>query len=343
MRDIKSTLSFIARGLLSTKRVVLAQIVPMRRCNLSCTYCNEFDKVSNPVPLEEVKKWIDKLAEFRTMNITISGGEPMMHPEIYEIISYIRSKNIMAGLITNGYYLTEETIKKLNQAGLQDLQISIDNVEPDKTSAKSLNYYEKKRGTLELLKEFAKFNVNINSVVGSNVEKPEDALIITKRAFELGFSSTVGIIHDENGLIKKLEGKEKDIYDEIIKISARNPFQYGWYSKKFQKKLLKDGESKWRCRSGSRYLYICEHGRVQWCSQQRICKKGKPHGETIISDDILDIPLEDYSWEEFNRQFLLKKGCDDECTIQCVRLVGRLDNTRYKQMDFEEYNNRIGN
>ena len=212
----RKSIGFIARGLLTTRRVVLAQIIPMRRCDLACTYCNERDSHSKPVPFDEVKSWIDKLAEFRTMNITISGGEPTLHPDIYEIIRYIRSKEIMAGMITHGRALTDKNIEKLNAVGLQDLQISIDNVNPDETSKKSLSFYEQK-GILESLARLAEFDVNLNSVIGSNIDHPEDALTITKRAAELGFGSTVGIIHDGDAQIQKLNGNEKKIYDEIFR------------------------------------------------------------------------------------------------------------------------------
>src|SRR6476469_9291116 len=86
------------RAFLSTKHPVLVHIVPMRRCNLACTYCNEYDKTSDPVPIDVMLKRIDKLAEFGSSVITISGGEPMMHPEIYEIISRIREHGMIAGL-----------------------------------------------------------------------------------------------------------------------------------------------------------------------------------------------------------------------------------------------------
>src|SRR5918911_4535169 len=97
--------SFISRALLSTRHPVLAHIIPMRRCNLACGYCNEYDKVSDPVPLAEMKRRIDKLASFGTSLIVISGGEPMLHPHIFEIISHIRSHNMLCGLISNGYYM----------------------------------------------------------------------------------------------------------------------------------------------------------------------------------------------------------------------------------------------
>ena len=333
----KKSGTFIANGLSSAKRVVLAQIIPMRRCDLACKYCNERDDVSKPVPVEEVKSWIDKLAEFRTMNITVSGGEPTLHRGIYEIVDYIRSKGIMAGMITHGRALTRDNIERLNAAGLQDLQISIDNVNPDDISKKSLSFYEQ-RGILEDLVELAKFDVNLNSVIGSEIEQPEDALVITKRARELGFGSTVGILHDRDGQVDKLEGNVKKIYDQIIKMTARTPLQFGFYSKKFQRELIAKGESQWRCRAGSRYLYVCEHGRVQWCSQQRICEDGKRHGEPVANHLVLDVPIQDFTWKEFDRQYATEKWCAPGCTIQCVRLVGRLDNWRHRQTSFEKYN-----
>jgi MoaA/NifB/PqqE/SkfB family radical SAM enzyme len=183
------------RAFASTKHPVLVHIVPMRRCNLACTYCNEYDKTSEPVAIDVMLKRIDKLAEFGTSVITISGGEPMMHPQIYEIIARIRHHGMIAGLISNGYYFQPEKIKKLNEAGLDYLQISIDNVNPDDVSKKSLKVLDGKSS--KILRDYAKFKVNINSVVGGGVANPEEALIIANRAVELGFSSTVGVIHDE--------------------------------------------------------------------------------------------------------------------------------------------------
>src|ERR687896_1400129 len=102
--------AFISKALLSTNHVVLAHIIPMRRCNLACGYCNEYDQTSKPVPLDVMKRRLDKLAELGTSVITISGGEPMMHPQLDDIISHIRAHKMIAGLISNGYYFTPERI-----------------------------------------------------------------------------------------------------------------------------------------------------------------------------------------------------------------------------------------
>lgn len=76
-----------ARAMASACRPIVAQIVPIRRCNLACAYCNEFDAVSAPVPLAEMLRRVDHLVALRTTFITISGGEPRLHPGLDEIIT----------------------------------------------------------------------------------------------------------------------------------------------------------------------------------------------------------------------------------------------------------------
>jgi Radical SAM superfamily/4Fe-4S single cluster domain len=221
VRDARG-LRAVTKAVLSTDHPLLAHIIPMRRCNLACTYCNEFDDVSKPVPLEAMFRRVDKLGELGTSVITISGGEPLLHPELDDVIGRIRHNGAIAGMITNGYLLVAERIQRLNAAGLEWLQISIDNVMPDDVSKKSLKVLDKK---LQLLAEHATFHVNINSVVGGGVNNPQDALTIGKRAIELGFTSTVGIIHDGSGQLKPL-GEDEGLGQAQLHSCQRLPGQY---------------------------------------------------------------------------------------------------------------------
>jgi MoaA/NifB/PqqE/SkfB family radical SAM enzyme len=300
----------IGKGLISTKHPFLVHIIPMRRCNLDCGYCNEYDDMSKPVPLAEMKKRLDILADMGTSMITISGGEPLMHPELEEVIRHIRRRGIYAGMITNGFLLSKERIEKLNDAGLEFLQISIDNVVPDEVSKKSLKTLD---GRLEWLSQYAVFQVNINSVLGSGVKNPEDALQIAHRAVELGFTSTVGIIHDHNGQLKPLSPRQIEIFEEIMTLGKRSFSRFN----DFQHSVARGKEHTWRCRSGSRYLYVCEYGLVHWCSQQR----GYP-----------GIPLTEYTTEMRHREYFTEKFCAPKCTISCVQQVGMLDNWRGPQI-----------
>jgi len=301
--------SMTARALASTDHPLLAHIIPVRRCNLACTYCNEFDDFSKPVPTEEMFRRIDKLGELGTSVVTISGGEPLLHPELDEVIRRIRSNGMIAGLITNGYLLVADRIRRLNRAGLEWLQISIDNVNPDDVSKKSLKVLDRK---LELLAEHADFHVNINSVVGSGIRYPQDALTIGKRAIALGFSSTIGIIHDGSGQVQPLGDEERRIYNEMKSWEKRSFTRIN----AFQDNIAQGLPNEWRCRAGARYLYICEDGLVHYCSQQR----GYP-----------GVPLASYSRDDIRREFLTEKGCAPNCTVSCVHQVAVVDSWRAPQ------------
>src|SRR5437660_2156591 len=187
MRELR----MIARVALSTRHPIMAHIIPIRRCNLACAYCNEYDDYSKPVPTEVMVARIHRLADLGTSILTISGGEPLLHPDLDEIIRAMRRRGVLVCMITNGYLLTPERIRRLNRAGLDHLQISIDNVMPDDVSKKSLKVLDKK---LQNLAEHAEFHVNINSVVGGGIHNPNDALVVGRRSLELGFSVNVGII-----------------------------------------------------------------------------------------------------------------------------------------------------
>jgi MoaA/NifB/PqqE/SkfB family radical SAM enzyme len=300
----------VAWALVHTDHPFLAQIVVTRRCNLACAYCSEFDAVSEPVPLEDLKRRIDLLKRLGTSVITLSGGEPLLHPGIAEVIRYARRRGVFITAITNGYLLSLKKIEELNAAGLDHLQISIDNVEPDDVSKKSLRLLDKK---LVWLRDRARFSVTINSVIGAGIEHPEDAVLVARRARELGFASTLGIVHDSHGRLRPLDAASQEAYQAVKKLSRRG---IGMLNGRFQDKLALGESNDWSCRAGARFLYIDEFGLVHYCSQQR----GAPA-----------IRLEDYDREDIRREYASPKACAPYCTLNCVQQVAVLDSWRRPQ------------
>jgi len=297
-----------ATAMKSAYHPVVAQIIPTRRCNLSCSYCNEYDDFSDPVDTAEMFRRIDKLAELGTTIITASGGEPLLHPELPAIIGRVRSHGIMATLITNGFPLTRKIIRDLNRAGLDYVQISIDNVIPDGASRKSLSLLDQK---LQWLAEDAAFQVSINAVLGEGIGNPADALTIARRARELDFTATVGIIHDHRGQLRPLDESRQRIYKDILRMGAPI-FSFAQYGL-FQKNLVDGLPNQWHCRAGCRYLYICEEGLVHRCSQQR---------------GIPGISLGSYSRNDLERESETAKKCTPFCTVSCVHQTALLDRFR---------------
>lgn len=297
-----------ARAFRFPHQPVNVHLIATRRCNLACAYCNEYDKVSPPVPLADLLGRVDHLARLGTGIVTISGGEPLLHPELDALVAHIRARGMIAAVITNGYLLTRDRIARLNAAGLDHLQISLDNVLPDDVSKKSLDLLDRR---LRLMADAAHFDVTVNAVVGGGTRRPEDALAIAERARALGFSATVGIIHEHGGRLRPLGSREREVVERIGRLRA-STFDFATHSR-FQTNLAAGRPNDWHCGAGARYLYVCEDGLVHYCSQQR----GHP-----------GIPIERYGQADLEREHHAVKPCAPFCTIGCVHRVAQLDELR---------------
>lgn len=283
-------------------------MVVTRRCNLSCGYCNEYDDFSLPIPFDLLKERVQALAKLNTAAVTCTGGEPLMNPHLGKTVRFIREQGMLATMITNGYRLNQRRIENLNDCGLQEMQISIDNLEPDEVSQKSLRAVESK---LVLLSRHAKFKISVNSVLGVSEERTEDAYEVALTAKKLGFLHTVGVLHDDTGTLKPLSVKQFDVYRRITGLSHSITHRLNYQL--FQKNLMHGRPNNWKCRAGARYLYICEHGDVHWCSQRR----GYP-----------GTPLLEYSYDDIVREFDTQKGCAQRCTLSCVHQMSAFDRWR---------------
>src|SRR5262245_41987586 len=143
----------------------LAQVVIIRRCNLSCRYCSEYDNTSEPIPLALLKLRFVKLRALRTWALCLTGGEPTLHPQLPELVQEMQMLGFRRRqLITNGYRLNRTLIEQLNVSGLTDMQISVDGVTPNAMTVKTLKPL---RSKLALLAEHARFRVVMSGVIGS--------------------------------------------------------------------------------------------------------------------------------------------------------------------------------
>lgn len=298
----------VALALKSPRHPVFAHMVVTRRCNLACTYCSEFDNFSKPVPIDEMVRRVDQLAALGTTAVTLTGGETLLHPQLEDIIARIRSHGMIVVMITNGYLLSVERIQRLNRAGLDRMQISIDNIQPDDVSKKSLKVLDQK---LRWLSEYAEFPVHIHSVVGAGTSQPEDALVIARRAKELGLGSSAGIVHDPTGRMQQLDARSLKVLEEIETMS-KPLFSFARHNP-WRKNLIEGRPNNWHCPAGGRHLYICEDGLVHYCMAQR----GYPA-----------IPLAKYTQADIDREAKTPKSCAPYCTIFCIHRVALLDRIR---------------
>ena len=284
----------------------LAQLVVTRRCNLACGYCNEFDHTSNPVPVDILKSRVDKLKALGTLAVEFTGGEAMLHPDLFDLIRYARGIGIPeVQMISNAMLFTESTVESLNASGLQHLQISVDGVRVNDVTVKVL---DRLRDKLEIVSRLAKFKVVMSAVIGS--APPEEVVETVQFALDHGFEPRVLLLHDGTGQLKLSEENMK-LYKQVQRMMGKHFRKAGDY----RSRMMRDGHAEFKCRAGSRYLYIDEYGDVHWCSQQR---------------DRFSKPLADYDFEDLRLQFYTPKGfCSAQCTVGCARSCSKVDWWRF--------------
>ena len=282
----------------------LAQAVIIRRCNLACSYCSEFDRKSEPVPVPTLLERFRKLYELRTWAVCLTGGEPTMHPQLAELVAALRDIGFRRRqMITNGYRLTRDLIESLNAGGLTDLQISVDGVEPTRSTVKTLKPLKRR---LDLLARHARFPVVMSAVIGS--APPEEALEVIESAKEYGFIPRVLLVHDSSGKID-LSADERQAYREV-KRRIRGRLED---ADAYREQLMRAGKAPFKCRAGARYLYVDEHGDVHLCSQTR---------------GLFTRNLKDFGLEDLREFFCMPKRCNETCTVGCVRTASAYDGWR---------------
>jgi MoaA/NifB/PqqE/SkfB family radical SAM enzyme len=289
----------------------LAQMVVIRRCNLSCAYCSEYDKSSEPVPTHWLENRLRKLKELGTFGISLTGGEPTLHPELPRLIRTCRRLGFFrTGMISNGFLLRRDVIEALNQAGLQEMQISVDGVHANDTTQKVLTNLKKR---LLWLRDHARFEVIVSTVIGAC--PPEEAAEVVSFAAEMGFARRVLLVHDQHGQLK-LSKQEIQVYESIVNQLPKSLRELSDY----RERLIREGTAPYKCRAGSRYLYIDEFGKVNWCSQTR---------------NVWSKPLMDYTLNDLREQFYTYKSCHATCTLGCVRSASQFDKWRQQSVSVE--------
>lgn len=283
--------------------MVEAQLIVTRRCNLSCGYCTEFDKVSGFIPMADLAARIDALHRLRTINIALLGGEPLLHPDLPEIVAYA-NRAAQVSVTTNGFLLTEELIGQLNAAGLANMLVSVDAVRPDRTA-----YIQKclkaVRGKLEMLRELARFDVQINLVLCESTKG--DFADTIRELTNLGFAISLDLLHDATGAVA-IRGPEYIALWRDYYAHAR-PFSY--IEQNYGERLLSGERPAWKCRAGSRFLYVDEFGNAQFCSAQRR-RLNKPIGE--------------YTARDVAENAKTHKGCEKGCSLLCHYRDSAVDN-----------------
>mgnify|MGYP001582635469 CR=1 FL=1 len=140
------------------------------KCNLRCEVCN-ISRNPNLMELSinKVKLILDDLRQLGCYYVSFCGGEPFLHKDICEILSYAKQKIPFVHVVTNGSLLTEEVIAKLAATGVDEISVSIDGLEETHDRIRGEHgAFTKTVATIKNLKSMApNVEIGVNTIISS--------------------------------------------------------------------------------------------------------------------------------------------------------------------------------
>src|SRR5213596_3665158 len=269
------------------------------RCNLDCAYCTEYDN-SRPHPsLDDLKKWIRKIRELGTMRIALVGGEPLMHPDVVEIVRYCRDLGFATSLTTNGFLLTRQKLKELEEAGLQVMQISVDRMTPSPITKKSFKTILPK---LDYFRD-SKISLHITGVICADTLPESKAVLET--GLSRGIPTEVRLVHaDPLNRFRVARGSKEELEDFVDSMIERKRRGEKIHTSEailnYQRSLLRNEPVDWTCMAGYKLFFVTAQGKFWICSMV--------HTDKHIMDVTLDDLYANYR----------KKSCQEGCGVYCA-------------------------
>jgi MoaA/NifB/PqqE/SkfB family radical SAM enzyme len=273
-----------------------AQINVTWKCNLSCSYCTEYDNSKGHVPFADVALRIDKCKELGVVHTDLIGGEPLLHPDILPLLRHVRKRGMTTGMTTNGFLLTQEKLEALLDAGMGRIQISVDSLHPTPGSPKSLKTL---RSKIEMVARRGLWFYVAAVICDETLDQVQP---LAEYCFELGVPVFFAVVHQRGRL---LPGPSTSRYLEKVRWlreqkRAGRPVSNPYYLIEYYERALSGRPLPWRCQGGHKAFYVSPEGNFHYCY----------HTDPVV-------PFADVTRAQIkaNRR---AKGCEDGCGVDCM-------------------------
>jgi len=271
------------------------------QCNLDCHYCNEYDNTVPHPDAADLKRWMRKIRELGVARLGFQGGEPLLHPDIVELVRYAKSLGFYrVSMSTNGFLLTQELVAAFERAGLDSLQISVDRMTPIAATRKSLKSVHHK---LDWFKD-SKIRLNVSGVLFH--ETLDETAQVLDACLDKDVAVHARVIHDDLINDRKLRLhpttapllRAVEHQAELKKRGAK--IHTSWNILEYQRAMLRGEPVDWTCTAGYKYFFVSARGKFWLCSQVR------------TERDLMDMTSEDL------RGYNTKKSCQQGCGVYCT-------------------------
>lgn len=239
-------------------------------CNAGCDFCSfSLDKLPRAdwvfAPLPQAKEAIDILVRHSVRYLVITGGEPMLHRQLLDIIRHAKSRGMVLILVTNGSLLDERRILDLKESGLSSIIISID--------AASVKGHEENRRLPKVCERIKKANLLLKQLkIQSTASVTMSRLIDDYAALpgflqSLGFESvtfsypltTLGssfLGHADSALVNYAPEELHQAFEEVKRLKRHMHVVNPTASLEEMQRFLRDEPQRFPCLGGYKYFYL---------------------------------------------------------------------------------------
>ena len=141
------------------------------KCNLRCKFCDQWETppelISQELTKNEWFQFVDTLKELHPLVVIITGGEPLLREDIFEIIRYVNKRGIYTHICSNGTLIDENIAKELRNSGLNSISVSLDSFDSKvHNTLRGIECFDEVVNGINFLKRYApKIKVGINVVI----------------------------------------------------------------------------------------------------------------------------------------------------------------------------------
>jgi len=236
------------------------------RCNAKCEMCysrNLNNKNKSEMSVDKIRELWKDCMKLGAIHVNITGGEPMLRKDVYDIIKALSPDRNIISLVTNASLIDENAIKNLKHAGLSTIQISIDDIDPKKhDKLRGIpNLYKKIIKSVKLAKKYG-LVVCLSIVISHENIKSKTVSKLIKLAEDLDTFLLLNLVANAGGFRKKENILFNEEDNQFLQKLLQHPLTRQDTMFNFR---LKPG-----CPAGTEKIYISSYGDVMPCDTTHV-------------------------------------------------------------------------
>lgn len=310
-------------------------------CNMRCGHCGSScaEPLADELNTEEALDLCDQIAEMGLRWITLSGGEPLTRKDILKLVKRLSEKGVAVNIITNGWLLEREMVRKLKENGISTVAISIDGTPEIHDKIRCKRAFEHARNAFFIMKEFGIHTGAVTTITKQNInilkELKEELINMGVQTWQVQLGLPMGNLKERPGWVLEPE-QIKDIIDFCYDTAKEGRIGIfpadciGYYTKKeleIKRMSYKSNMvSIWDgCNAGIRGFGVLHNGDILGCTSIR--------SREYIEGNIRKRPLREI-WED-KKSFLWRRNMSkDQLSGTCktciygAKCLGGCPNTR---------------